>query len=110
MERYSVNISARAWADMRGILNYISTCLREPSVADRLLDRLEKSAQSLETMPNRYALVPDSYLASAGFRMTSVGSYLIFYMVDQEAKTVDISRVLNARQNWTELLASDLPQ
>ena len=109
MERYNVNISRQAWADMRGILSYIAGHLREPSTADHLLTRFEKTAASLETMPKRFAPVPDSYLASAGFRITSVGNYLVFYTLDEDKKTVDISRVLNGRQNWIELLSSDLP-
>lgn len=110
MEHYNVNFAKQARADMRGILSYIAGHLREPSTAERMLDRFEEAALSLETMPLRFAPVPDSYLASVGFRMTSVGNYLIFYMVDQESKTVNISRVLNGRQNWIELLTSDLTQ
>lgn len=110
MEHYNVNFSKQARADMRGILSYIAGHLREPSTADRMLNRLEEAAVSLETMPLRFSLVPDSYLASVGFRMTSAGNYLIFYVVDQEAKTVNISRVLNGRQNWIELLSADLSQ
>lgn len=110
MEHYSVNISKQARADMQGILRHISVYLREPATADHMLSRFEEAASSLETMPNRCALVPDDYLASAGFRMTSVGNYLVFYMVDQEAKVVNISRVLYGRQNWIDLLTRDLPQ
>lgn len=109
MERYSVNISRQARADMRDILYYLSVRLGEPATAGRVLSRLEKAAFSLETMPDRYALAPDSYLASAGIRITSAGNYLIFYTVNQETRRVDVSRVLNGRQNWIELLSSDLP-
>lgn len=42
-------------------------------------------------MPRRFALVPDSYLASAGVRAASVDSYLIFYIVEQDSKTVSAS-------------------
>ena len=59
-------------------------------------------------MPRRFALVPDSCLAATGFRMTSVGNYLVFYTLDEEKKVVNISRVLNGRQNWTELLTHEL--
>lgn len=104
MERYSVDISKQAWADMQGILHYIATYLREPAAAERTLDRFEETALSLETMPLRFALVPDSCLASVGLRMTSVGNYLVFYTVNENDHVVHISRVLYGRQNWTELL------
>lgn len=110
MERFSIHISKKARADMHGILYHIAVHLGEPSTADRLLSRFEEAASSLETMPMRYALVPDSYLASVGFHMTSVGNYLVFYLVDQETKTVNISRVLYGRQNWIQLLTHELSQ
>lgn len=110
MERYSVEISRRAQADIRDILRYIARRLREPATAERMLSRFEAAAASLEAMPHRFALVPDSYLASAGVRAASVDSYLIFYIVDQDAKTVSVSRVLYGRRNWAELLTQDLSQ
>ena len=61
-------------------------------------------------MPRRFALVPDSYLASAGVRAASVDSYLIFYIVEQDSKSVCASRVLYGRRNWAELLSQDLSQ
>ncbi|MCI8677180.1 MAG: type II toxin-antitoxin system RelE/ParE family toxin [Lawsonibacter sp.] len=108
MERYSVDISRQARADMRGILHYIAMRLREPSTAEHTLDRLEETVSSLAVMPKRFALVPDSCLAAAGFRMTSVGNYLVFYTLDEDKKVVNISRVLSGRQNWMELLTRDL--
>ena len=108
MERYSVEISQRARADIRDILRYIARRLREPATAERMLSRFEAAAASLETMPHRFALVPDGCLAAAGFRMPSVGNYLVFYTLDEEKKVVNISRVLNGRQNWTELLTHEL--
>ena len=110
MEHYKVALSQKAKAEIRAIVQYIAINLREPTTSKHTQRRFKEMVASLKSMPNRFALVSDSYLAAAGFRMTSVGNYLIFYTVDQAACQVNISRVLYGRQNWTALLAQDLPQ
>ena len=109
MERYKVILSQKGKAEIRAIVQYIAVNLHEPDTAKRMQRRFKEMVASLKTMPKRFAPVPDSYLASAGFRITFVGNYLVFYTLDEDKKTVNISRVLNGRQNWIELLSSDLP-
>ncbi len=104
MERYKVILSREAYADLRGVVRYLAVNLREPSTAESMLDRLEKAAFSLETMPERFALVSDSYLASWGIRMTSVGNYLLFYVADRGANEVNVLRILYGKRNWMEIL------
>lgn len=109
MERYKVVLSQKGKAEIRAIVRYIAVNLQEPSTARHTQRRFKEMVASLKSMPMRFALVPDNCLAAAGFRMVSVGNYLAFYVVDQDAKTVNISRVLYGRQNWVELLTHDLP-
>lgn len=106
MERYNVILSLEAKADVREIVRYIAVELREPSTAERMLDRIDEAVASLETMPEKYALVTDGYLASCGIRMISVKKYLIFYTVDYSKKEVNISRVLYGKRNWIDLLTT----
>ena len=110
MERYKVVLSQKGKAEIRAIVQYIAVNLHEPDTAKRMQRRFKEMVASLRTMPKRFASVPDSYLASAGFRITSVGNYLVFFTLDEDKKTVNISRVLNGRQNWIELLSADLSQ
>lgn len=107
MERYKVILSQKGKAEIRAIVQYIAVNLHEPDTAKRMQRRFKEMVASLKTMPKRFAPVPDSYLASAGFRITFVGNYLVFYTLDEDKKTVNISRVLNGRQNWIELLTQD---
>ena len=110
MERYKVILSQKGKAEIRAIIQYIAVNLHQPDTARHIQHRFKELVASLKTMPNRYALVSDSYLASMGLRMASVGNYLVFYMVDQETKAVNISRVIYGRQDWITLLTRDLPQ
>lgn len=104
MEHYNVIVSLEAGADIREIVRYIAKELREPSTAEQMLDRIDEAVASLETMPEKYALVTDEYLASCGIRMVAVKKYLIFYTVDHSKNEVNISRALYGKRNWIELL------
>ena len=104
MERYNVILSLEAREDIREIVRYIAKELRELSTAEQMLDRIDETVASLETMPEKYALVTDEYLASCGIRMVVVKKYLIFYAVDYSKSEVNISRVLYGKRNWIDLL------
>lgn len=106
MERYNVILSLEAKADIHEIVRYIAKELREPSTAEQMLDRIEEAIASLESMPEKYALVSDEYLASCGIRMIAVKKYLIFYTVERSKKEVNISRVLYGKRNWIDLMAA----
>lgn len=106
MERYNVVLSLEARADIHEIVRYIAKELREPSTAEHMLDRIEEAIASLESMPEKYALVSDEYLASFGIRMAAVRKYIIFYTVEHSKKEVNISRVLYGRRNWIGLLTA----
>ncbi len=107
MERYNVILSLKAKADIREIVRYIAKELREPATAEHVLDRIEDVIASLESMPEKYALVSDEYLASCGIRMVAVRKYLIFYTVDHSKNEVNISRVLYGKRNWIDLLTME---
>lgn len=104
MERYNVILSLEARADVREIVRYIAKELREPSTAEHMLGCIEETIGSLESMPEKYALVSDEYLAACGIRMVAVKKYLIFYTVDHSKNEVNISRVLYGKRNWIDLL------
>ena len=63
---------------------------------------------SLSDMPERYPVVPDKYLASYGLRMTSVGNYLVFFVVRKNERKVDVVRAIYGKRNWIELIKQDM--
>lgn len=109
MEHYKVKFTEKTNADIRAAVRYVAIDLREPDTAERMAIRIKEEAASLKNMPERFPLVPDRYLASLGFRMTSVGNYLIFYIVNHDKRQVEISRVLYGKRNWIKILTEDNP-
>ena len=106
---YQVVITSPAEIDMVEIGRYISRELHSPKAAFDLQDGIDEKILSLEEMPKRYAVVKDEKLARFGYRVARVKNYLIFYIVDDQAKpqTVNIVRVLYAMRDWAHLLHID---
>ena len=104
MAEYKIEITARAKRDMREVYSYISGNLKEPNIADRLLDKLETEILILENMPMRHAIERDEQLKLRNLRKLIVDNYLVFYTVNEKTETVFIVRVLYARRDWMGLL------
>ena len=97
---YSVEVTATAEADLARIVDYLSQKLGSPAAALKVVDEFESLAESLEELPKAHALVKDELLALAGYRWSPVSSYMAFFTVDEDAKTVTIERVLHGSRNW----------
>jgi addiction module RelE/StbE family toxin len=104
MTKYRVEVSESAENDLRDIVNYITMQLSAPLAAKTLLETLEKSLFGLEDMPYRHQLVSDERLSILGYRKLIVKSYVVFFIINEDDKVVDIVRILYARRNWLNLL------
>ena len=80
--------------DSQSIYDYIADILFEPSVAQKLTDRIMDKADSLGFMPLRHKLCDFEPWRSMGWRFVSVDNYLIFYLPDESKNTVSIMRIM----------------
>ena len=104
MTEYKIEVTARAKRDIREIHAYVSGNLKEPDVADRLLDKIETKILTLKSMPLRHAVERDEQLKLRSLRKLTVDSYLVFYTVNEKTQTVFIVRALYTRRDWLNLL------
>ena len=104
MSEYRIEIAIKAKKDIREIHTYITENLKEPNIADKLIDKFEAEILTLRTMPFRYALERDEQLKQRNLRKLIVDNYLVFYLVREKKKTVYVSRILYARRDWVNLL------
>lgn len=91
---YSVEISAQAEADLRGIFEYIAFELQSFQNAVGQLSRLENGIYSLDQMPERCRLYDKEPWHSRGLRMMSVDNFCVFYISNAEKNTVYVVRVM----------------
>ena len=101
---YKVKITEQASSQMLEIFSYISDTLKEPIAAERLLDDLQKSIFSLETMPKRVALTDEEPWRSYGIHKMPVKNFLVYFWVNDEQKEVHITAVIYGKINQLEQL------
>ena len=102
---YKVVVTRPAQNDLKSAVSYIENDLKNKEAAIQLIKLVEKTVKSLNTMPERYAVIDDEILSREGFRFIPINNYFLFYTVRKKTKTVVIQRFLYARRDWINLLA-----
>lgn len=98
-EKYTVKITAQAHEQLREIVNYINYTLQAPGTAMKMLDLLEKEITSLALFPNRVPLTDEEPWHSQGIHKLPVKNYLVYFWIDEDAKTVQITGVIYGRRD-----------
>lgn len=104
---YNLHITKKAEADLNAAADYIEFTLLNPQAADDLLDKAEEEISKLSYMPQTRRIVDDPVLKAWGIRFVLVSSYMAFFMIDEQSKTVYIVRFLYGKRNWIEILRSE---
>jgi len=101
---YSINITYLAEEDILATEKYISNALKNPIAANNLLDEIEKHEIILEETPNIYPFVNDEYLSQKCIKYVIIKNYLMFFIIDENDKIVNVIRFLYGRMNWQIIL------
>lgn len=97
--KYEVVTTAQAVADLRAIFECIAYELLAGENAIKQLDRLEEAILSLDEMPERYHLYDKEPWRERNLRIMPVDNYLVFYIPQDDDKTVTIIRVMYGRRD-----------
>ena len=98
-EKYKVIITPEAQEDIRNSVRYIARALANPQAAMSLQEGLRKEITSLETMPLRYKVVDEQPWGALGVRKTIVKNHYVYYITDDESKTVSVIAVIYVRMD-----------
>lgn len=91
---YQVVISEMAFVDIIAIKKYIKDRLKNDISAVKISKEIISRIKSLKTFPERFQIVNDDNHELSGLRITHVGSYNIYYRVDNANSIVNVDRVL----------------
>ena len=103
MSKYQVAFSGRAYDDVRDIYTYIAFSLNNPQAAKNTADRLLTELRKLDAFPKRHETVDWEPWNAMGLQKFPIGNYLAFYLVNEELKTVYITRILYGGQDLTSI-------
>lgn len=76
-------------------VTYIAEELCAPDAADDLLDAVDEAVRALSEMPYRHALYPLLFAMKREIRFVPVRNYNLFYVVNEDRKTVEIWRLIH---------------
>jgi toxin ParE1/3/4 len=102
---FRVQWAEAAVRDLEELMSYIAA--DSPLNAERILDKLEKRAQTLESTPVRGRVVPElAHFGIRNWRELIVKPYRIIYRIDED--TVNVLAVLDGRRDLQDLLLERL--
>ena len=74
---------------------YIAENLCAPDAADDLINAVDEAVRALSEMPYRHALYPLLFAMKREIRFVPVRNYNLFYVVNEDQKTVEIWRLIH---------------
>ncbi|MEG0873150.1 MAG: type II toxin-antitoxin system RelE/ParE family toxin [Clostridia bacterium] len=104
MQKYMIDISKEAKADIKNIIMYIKDILLEPIIAKKYSKLIKENINSLNYSPERFAVIDSELIKGKIYRKLVIRNYIAIYRIDTENNKVHIVRVLYGRRNFENIL------
>ena len=102
---YAVVFTAAAEKDLNGTLQYLSGSLENPGAAAGFILRIEKITETLSLFPLSGSPVENPYVRRSGIRKMPVENYVLYYLPEEERRTVVILRIVYGHRDRTAIEA-----
>ncbi len=96
---YKIIYTEESEQDLVNVYSYIARNLLVPETAKNQINRIMNAIKGLDELPLRHKPYQDEPWHSEGLRVLPVDSYLVFYIVIEEEKTVAIIRIMYGGRN-----------
>ncbi len=107
---YEVKLTSQAIGQIEETVQYISKILLTPETARKWTDTLQREIEKLGSMPSRFPLTEEEPWRTKGIRKMPVKNFLVYYLVDEEKKTVWITAVIYGSRDQIEALSDIMPK
>lgn len=94
IDKWEVKFSEQSIEDMRNIHDYIAYELLSPENARKQVGRIIAKAESLDCTPTRNPLYDSEKWRERGLRRMVADNFLIFYIIENDTKQVQIISVV----------------
>lgn len=101
---YIVRLTDTAQQDLREIVYWIVNQSKDKEIAKHFVGELMETCKKLDTFPNLGAFPKDRIIRSAGYRFIIHKDYLIFYLVNEEKKQVNIMAIFNSKKDYMRVM------
>lgn len=97
--RYEVKLTSQAIGQIEEVVQYISKVLFVPETARKWVDTLQSEIAKLDFMPSRYPLTEEEPWHTREIHKMSFKNFLVYYLVDEDTKTVWVTAVIYGRRD-----------
>ena len=104
MMGYTINRTEKASDQLHEIIQYIAADSGSVEIALSYLGKLERAIMLLCDQPNMGRVPRYLALKRQGYRVLIVERHLVFYKVDDAARTVTIHAVVDGRREYRNLI------
>lgn len=101
---YKILLTKSFENDLDNALSYITTKLLNRIAAKNLLQKTKDNIRFLSENPSSFPVYHGTSNVKFEYRYILVGNYIILYRIDEESKTVYISRFLYSGQNIEKII------
>ena len=102
--KYTIKFSKKAKEDIALIVNYITNNIKEPQIAKSYANLFFSEINSLHIFPKRNPIVKGKSLLGMERRKFIVKNYVVFYLINENEKTVFIERIVYGASDWINKL------
>lgn len=100
MNKYDVKILDEAKDDIKEIVIYIKTKLKEPEIAKQYSKAFKEEISKLKDNADAYNVIDNEITGKSDIRKINVKNFMIFYRIIERIKEVQIIAVYYSRSNW----------
>lgn len=100
VEKYKIQLAIKAKDDYKKIISYLKNELLEPSIANKYAELINNEIQTLEYMPQKYAIIDVDIAKKLEYRKLIIKNYIAFYRINEKEKIVEIHRILYGSSDW----------
>ena len=103
-KKYGFVLTEIAEADIDETFEYIAVDLSNPNAAAGLADELEKKIDEVCKTPKSGRPVENEYLKRNDVRRFLVGNYIVYYIIDDDARNIIILRMVYGKRDQDKIL------
>ena len=101
---YTVVLTDTAKQDIREIAIWVAEQSKDIEIAKRFVKELRDECKKLNAFPGIGSIPNDRMLKSLGYRFVVYNDYLVFYLVDEEHKIVNVLAILNSKRDYMRVM------
>ena len=102
---YKITYLPVARKDIENTILYIVKTLNAPAAANNLLSEINKALSQIQHFPYSYKVFHILFKTEYEYRILPVKNYLLFYIVKEDEKIIEIHRMIYSKMNLTKIFS-----